>query len=196
MNILFFCLRGGEKSSHNPLIRDSLEGEPNRIRRRHSWADLLLEQEDWGFDESASLLWGRTADIIAYLLKNFLYSAPPQEVHILGTPRNHLLDISPGCIQVVEYTLSPHSATLLKARILFYIIKHYRKYVQYIYIFTHDCRQISERPELKEFFASAGLMLPLSPFLLVHDEKKKKRCHYANFDWFRIFEMGNDKWQL
>jgi len=23
-----------------------------------------------------------------------------------------------------------------------------------------------------------------------------KRCHSANYDWFRIFEMGNDKWQL
>ena len=99
----------------------------------------------------------------------------------MDTPRNRLLGISSG-IQVVEYTLSPWSATLLKARILFYIIKHYRKYVQYIYIFTHDCRQISERPELKEFFASAGLVLPLSPFLLMHDGKKEKRCHYANFD--------------
>ena len=38
--------------------------------------------------------------------------------------------------------------------ILYY--KHYRKYIHYIYIFTHGCRQTPKRLELKEPFASAG----------------------------------------
>jgi len=37
-------------------------------------------------------------------------------------------------------------------------------------IYTHGCRQTSDWPELKDPFASSGLMLSSSPFfLLAHD---------------------------
>jgi len=82
----------------------------------------------------------------------------------LHWPQN-LPDISSERTQVVEYVLlSPWSATLFKTRILYY--KLYHKYIYYIYIFTHGCRQTLERSELKEPLPLQGLMLPLGPLFL------------------------------
>jgi len=75
------------------------------------------------------------------------------------SPRNCL----PGGISSGRgvYTLISMSGVLFKARILTYItyIKYYFKYVNYTYIFTHDC-QIPDKPKLKEPFAFLGPNAP------------------------------------